>query len=200
MQLSGLNPNSDSGHFFYHLQALLKNNYVKKESGGYILTEKGLKLSKFLNTIYREGSHNLENDETNADTNQWMVEKQWQKHLLPSMTAGWTRAEATVKGLCRVLEENGIKEGRVLDLCCGNGRLSIGMANKGFTIVGLDISKMYLEEAKRKAEEYGVESKVSFIQGDMRKVDKALQGEAPFDVVLNFRNSLGCARAPVRQY
>jgi len=191
MQLSGLDPNSDSGHFFYHLQELLKNNYVKKESEGYSLTEKGFKLSKVLNALIHGASLNLDNGENNLDVNQWMVKEQWQKYLLPSLTAGWNRAEATVEGLVKILEENGVKDGKVLDLCCGNGRLSTWMAKKGFTVVGLDISKMYLEGAERKAKEHGVESKARFIYGDMREVDQVLKDEAPFDVVLNFKNSLG---------
>ena len=191
MQLSGLDPNSDSGHFFYHLQELLKNNYVKKESVGYSLTEKGFKLSKVLNAINRGASLNLDNGEINLDVNQWMAKEQWQRYLLPSMTAGWNRAEATVEGLVKILEENGVEDGKVLDLCCGNGRLSTWMAKKGFTVVGLDISKMHLEEAERKAKEHGVDSKVNFIHGDMRELDQVLKDEAPFDVVLNFKNSLG---------
>lgn len=55
----------------------------------------------------------------------------------------------------------------------------------------MDISPLYLEDAKRRAREHGVESKVRFILGDMRSVDEVVGSESPFDCSLSFRNSLG---------
>jgi len=115
----------------------------------------------------------------------------WERHFLPSMTAGWSRAERTVESICKILAENGITDGKVLDLCCGTGRLSIWLAKKGFNAVGLDISSLYLEEASRKANEFGVEAKVKFFLGDMREVDEKVGSESPFDCVLSFFHSIG---------
>jgi len=58
-----------------------------------------------------------------------------------------------------------IFSGNLLDLCCGNGRISICMALKGFKAVGVDISRPFIEDARRKAEEYGVSSLVRFVEG-----------------------------------
>lgn len=69
--------------------------------------------------------------------------------------------------------------------------MSTWLAKKGFTAVGLDISSLYLEHAKKRACEYCVESKVKFLLGDMRNVDEVVRLESPFDCVLSFRNSLG---------
>jgi SAM-dependent methyltransferase len=66
-----------------------------------------------------------------------------------------------------------------------------GLRQVRFTTVGLDISSLYLEEAKKRAHEEGVESKVKFFLGDMRNVDEVVGLESPFDCILNFRNSLG---------
>jgi ubiquinone/menaquinone biosynthesis C-methylase UbiE len=114
----------------------------------------------------------------------------WQKYWIPPESE-WTKAESSVEMICKVFAENGVASGKVLDLCCGTGRLSIWLAKRGFTAVGLDVSSVYLREAKRKAREHRVESGVRFYQGDMRNVDDVVAGESPFDCVISFRNSLG---------
>jgi ubiquinone/menaquinone biosynthesis C-methylase UbiE len=121
------------------------------------------------------------------------VSETWQKFWFTaeSERAEWSEAESSIGGICRILAEHGITAGKVLDLCCGTGRLSIWLAKKGFTAVGLDISSLYLEDARKRARERGVESKVKFYLGDMRNVDDVLGSESPFDCVISFRNSLG---------
>lgn len=57
--------------------------------------------------------------------------------------------------------------------------------------MGLDISSLYLEDARKRACEYGIESKVKFYLGDMRNVDDVVGLESPFDCVISFRNSIG---------
>jgi SAM-dependent methyltransferase len=101
------------------------------------------------------------------------------------------RAEATVGGLCKILKRYGIWTGKVLDLCCGTGRMSTAFARKGFKAIGLDISPPYIEEARRRARRQHVESLVRFYIGDMRMMDKVVGLERPFDCVLSFRNSFG---------
>ena len=56
----------------------------------------------------------------------------------------------------------------VLDLCCGHGRHSIELAQRGYRVVGLDISEPSLDLARAAAGEAGVE--IEFIQGDMRVI------------------------------
>jgi SAM-dependent methyltransferase len=117
----------------------------------------------------------------------------WQRFWLrpESEAADWSRAEPTIESVCEIFAEHGITTGKVLDLCCGTGRLSTRLAKKGFTAVGLDISPIYLEEARRRAREHDVESRVKFLLGDMRNVDEVVGHEGPFDCVLSFRNSFG---------
>jgi len=109
----------------------------------------------------------------------------------PAEIAEWSEAESSVEGICKIFAEHGITAGKVLDLCCGTGRLSTWLAKKGFMAVGLDISSLYLEDAEKRAREHGVESKVKFFLGDMRNVDEVVGLESPFDCVISFRNSLG---------
>lgn len=115
----------------------------------------------------------------------------WQKHWLHGLMRGLPRAEDTVESIHKILTENGITEGKILDICCGIGRLSIWLAKKGFEVVGLDLASLYIEEALRKVSEFGVESNVKFLVGDMRNIDEIVGSESPFDCVINFWNAIG---------
>jgi SAM-dependent methyltransferase len=56
---------------------------------------------------------------------------------------------------------------RILDLACGKGELLCRWARTfGSVGVGVDISQVFLDAAKARAEELAVESQVEFIQGD----------------------------------
>jgi SAM-dependent methyltransferase len=57
---------------------------------------------------------------------------------------------------------------RVLDVPCGAGRLTIPLAERGFRMVGVDITAEYLERGRRQASEAGVE--IEWVDGDMRKL------------------------------
>jgi len=55
---------------------------------------------------------------------------------------------------------------RILDLGCGSGRFSVGVAEQGFGVVGMDITPAAIAAAKNKALNVGVDN-VSFLEGDM---------------------------------
>lgn len=55
---------------------------------------------------------------------------------------------------------------RILDLCCGQGRHAIPLAQAGYRVTGLDRSTYLLGQAKLAADAAGVE--VSWVRGDMR--------------------------------
>lgn len=61
------------------------------------------------------------------------------------------------------------KNARILELCCGTGRLTLPIAKEGYNITGVDITYTMLEEAKTKALEAGLE--IEFIQADIRTLD-----------------------------
>jgi 2-polyprenyl-3-methyl-5-hydroxy-6-metoxy-1,4-benzoquinol methylase len=104
----------------------------------------------------------------------------------------WSRTEEVVNGMVKVLSAFGITNGNLLDLCCGNGRISIHMAKRGFKAVGVDISKAFLEDAKRKAREHKVSNMVTFLEGDVRNLKKVVgKIRQPFDVVVNAWTSIG---------
>ena len=94
--------------------------------------------------------------------------------------------------MVKVLSDFGILSGNLLDLCCGNGRISIYMAKKGFKAVGVDISKAFIEDARRKAKEHKVSELVTFLEGDVRKLKEAVGTfSQPFDVIINAWTSVG---------
>jgi len=61
------------------------------------------------------------------------------------------------------------KDARILELCCGTGRLTIPIAKDGYNISGVDYTSSMLEQAKAKASEGGLE--VEFIEADIRTLD-----------------------------
>jgi len=112
--------------------------------------------------------------------------------FLKFLNERWSRTEEVVNGMVKVLNDFGITSGNLLDLCCGNGRISIHMAKKGFKAVGVDISKAFLEDAKIKAKEHKVSKMVSFLEGDVRNLKKVVgKIRQPFDVIVNAWTSIG---------
>jgi len=61
------------------------------------------------------------------------------------------------------------KNGNILELCCGTGRLTIPLAQEGFNIVGVDNSTSMLKQAKEKADE--LKTPIRFIESDIRSLD-----------------------------
>jgi SAM-dependent methyltransferase len=63
----------------------------------------------------------------------------------------------------------GNKDAKILELCCGTGRLTLPIAKEGYNISGVDYTISMLEQAKVKAFEAGL--KVDFIEADIRTLD-----------------------------
>lgn len=79
-----------------------------------------------------------------------------------------------------ILDLNGSE--RVLDLACGSGRHALELAQRGFDVVGVDLSLPLLELARARAAEdqLGVE----FVHSDLREISY----DAEFDVVLSLND------------
>ncbi len=89
---------------------------------------------------------------------------------------------------------------RVLDLCCGQGRVSVELARRGFAVTGLDLSEYLLGLAKGRAEQVplgmplaserdarGTGVGVEWAHRDMRD----LPWEGEFDAVVSVFTSFG---------
>ena len=57
--------------------------------------------------------------------------------------------------------------GSALDLACGKGRNAIFLAQRGLEVIGIDRSDEALAEAKRAAQEAGVQMKVKWVTEDL---------------------------------
>jgi SAM-dependent methyltransferase len=76
------------------------------------------------------------------------------------------RSDAEVASLVKLLElDSSIK---ILDLACGFGRHANRLAALGHSVIGVDFMPGFLEIAREKAAEMGVQ--VDYRQGDMRQV------------------------------
>ncbi len=93
------------------------------------------------------------------------------------------RAAAEVESIVTVLAlEPGAE---ILDLCCGQGRHTALLAQRGYRMTGLDLSGYLLGHARKRANEIGVE--VAFHQGDMREIPWT----GCFDAVINMFTAFG---------
>jgi SAM-dependent methyltransferase len=73
----------------------------------------------------------------------------------------------------------------ILDLCCGEGRHTVALAQRGYQMSGLDLSSLQLRLARRAAKEAGVD--VRWHRADMRNIP----WEGEFDGVINMFTSFG---------
>jgi SAM-dependent methyltransferase len=72
--------------------------------------------------------------------------------------------------------------GRVLELGCGTGRLTIPLGRAGVPIVGIDRSTPMLARARQRVSRSRLQSKVQLVRGDIRALP--FRKRAPFDMVM----------------
>ena len=119
-----------------------------------------------------------------------MTEPPWWESFF---RGGWTRVqtggyppERTRAEVDFAMQALGLTPGdRVLDIPCGEGRLAIELAARGFSVTGVDFNPAALELARTRALERHVQ--VELIEADMREPLRA----AAFDAVLCFFGSFG---------
>lgn len=76
------------------------------------------------------------------------------------------------------------KDAKILELCCGTGRLTIPIAKDGYNICGVDYTLSMLEQARVKASEVGLG--INFIEADIR----TLNLQEKFDLIFMPFNSI----------
>jgi ubiquinone/menaquinone biosynthesis C-methylase UbiE len=88
---------------------------------------------------------------------------------------------------CDFLEKvlNLKKGSKILDLCCGHGRITTELARRGYIMTGQDVNNYFLDIAGNKAREENLN--INYIKSDMRRIP--YQNE--FDAVLNMFTSFG---------
>ena len=109
-----------------------------------------------------------------------------------SIEARFERTQDEIKCLIDLFNQNNVpKDGLILDLACGIGRISIPLAENGYNVVGIDISPSYIQGANEYAKKDGVSDKTRFVIGDMRKVASILSDISGFDAIVNMWTSMG---------
>lgn len=107
------------------------------------------------------------------------INPEWYKYWsLDIKEQSWVEdTENQVDFIIKTLELTG-KE-RILDLACGFGRHSLAFARRGFSVVGVDITEAFINDAIQNAKANSLS--VDFILSDIRD----LTFTSEFDVVLN---------------
>ena len=80
----------------------------------------------------------------------------------------------------------GLPPGRALDSGCGTGRHAVRLGEHGWTVVGVDAVGKPLGVARARAVAAGVDGRVSFVKGNVTRLDRDVSGS--FDLVLD----VGC--------
>jgi len=78
----------------------------------------------------------------------------------------------------------------ILDAGCGPGEHSIRVAREGYHVQALDISATVLEEARRRAQAAGVEDRITFLQGDLTRLNlsnESCQAIFSWGVIIHIR-------------
>jgi SAM-dependent methyltransferase len=91
--------------------------------------------------------------------------------------------DAQVEAIDKILRLQ--KGSRILDVGCGAGRHTIGLAKRGYRVTGLDLSKALLAEARKAAS--AAKIRATFVLGDMRR----LRYSNAFDAAISMFTSFG---------
>lgn len=121
---------------------------------------------------------------------------QYPKLFLPFIEKEKVNTQTEVNGLCSILNKSGVRmDARILDLSCGIGRHTLELAARGFTLVGYDPSRFFLDIAKErfKNRESNFLHNVKFYEGKPTEASEILlqHNEQKFDAIINMWHSFG---------
>jgi len=117
-----------------------------------------------------------EKEEAGANDNTENMQDGWSLHIKDQ---SWVEdTENQVDFIIKVLGLTGHE--RILDMACGFGRHSLELAHRGFSVLGVDITKAYIDDAKNEATKNSFNN-AEFLLSDIRDI----HFKNEFDVVLN---------------
>jgi SAM-dependent methyltransferase len=126
---------------------------------------------------------------------QWFEDAEFWECFAPIMfdDAHWIEVPAVADAVTRLSrfnlycdnsEEPLASSPRVLDLCCGFGRISAELARMGSAVTGVDITETYLKTAREEAEYENLE--IEYIQADARKFVRPEFFDAAVNLYISF--------------
>jgi SAM-dependent methyltransferase len=118
---------------------------------------------------------------------QWFEDETFWETFYPHLFTE-DRMAAAPGEVDRLLALAGVTSGAALDLCCGPGRHSLALAQKGFAVTAVDRSPFLLDKARQRA----AAAPVEFVQADMREFVR----EGAFDLAVNLFTSFGYFETP----
>jgi 2-polyprenyl-3-methyl-5-hydroxy-6-metoxy-1,4-benzoquinol methylase len=84
------------------------------------------------------------------------------------------RAKKEVNSIVEIFHKHDVpSNGKILDLCCGIGRHAVLLVEKGYNVLGVDISPLCIKRARLLAQSMRIDAK--FIIADMRFIAKTLR-------------------------
>jgi len=127
---------------------------------------------------------------------EWFRDGDFWERFAPIMfdSAHWAEVPAVADAITRLARLNSYdlnpkeplaSSPRVLDLCCGFGRISAELARMGFAVTGVDITESYLRTAREEAAYENLN--IEYIHSDAREFKRT----DFFDIALNLYISFG---------
>lgn len=95
----------------------------------------------------------------------------------------WAEVPAVADGVERLTGKGGSR-GRLLDLCCGPGRVSSEFARRGWEVTGVDLSPSYLEAAEESAADSGLS--VEYLRRNVRDFVRPDSFDVATDLYISF--------------
>jgi SAM-dependent methyltransferase len=98
------------------------------------------------------------------------------------------RTGEEVDRLLDLLSAHGVEPSGALDVACGIGRHAVELGGAGIDVHGIDISPAYVDAARERVREAGVDDRVTFEVADMRNLADM---EGSYDLVTNMWTAFG---------
>ncbi len=114
-----------------------------------------------------------------------------EQYYAPFLQKKWSEGVEEAKFIASQLKKFRVKGRRVLDFPCGTGRVSVPLAQLGYDVTGIDVSRYFLQLAQQNAKARKVTGRITFIHGKMQNAARILKGEQKFDAVANVFTSMG---------
>jgi SAM-dependent methyltransferase len=117
-------------------------------------------------------------------TPNWFADDGYWEAMYPFMFSPLSFTQARDQ-LEQVMTLSGVRAGLALDLGCGPGRYAVPLAERGFTVTGVDRTQLYLDRARDYAQSRN--ATVEWVRDDIR----SFMRNSTFDLAISMFTSFG---------